>query len=123
MQRILTWLRHLLKQQKPVANPLDVLPDFQNFSYAVALAPAGSHIDAWVKLREAERRLAIYKWVEQYNDPSKPQYRVLLNDSVSAFLLNFEATVQFLKEQFKRTSKQFDPWFAKQPQNDACVNG
>lgn len=108
-----------------MVNPLDVLPDFQNFSYAVANAPAGTHIDAWVKLREAERRLAMYKWVEEYNDPGNPQHRVLLNDSVSAFLLTFEAIIQFLKDQFRRagTSQKFDAWFAQQSQNDVCVKG
>ena len=125
MQRILTWLRHFLKQENAVANPLDLLPDFQTFSYTVAIEPVGSHIDAWVKLREAERRFTMYKWMQQYNDPANPQHRVLLNDSVNAFLLTFEATIQFLKDQFKRTatSQQFDAWLAQQSQNDVHVKG
>lgn len=125
MQRILTWLSHFLKQQNAVTNPLDALPDFQNFPYTIAIEPVGSHIDAWVKLREAERRLTMFKWVEQHNDPANPQHRVLLDDSVSAFLLTFEAAIQFLKYQFNSPgiSLRFDDWFADQPQNDVHVKG
>jgi hypothetical protein len=95
MQRILIWLRQFFKHQDTAANPLDVLPDFQNFPYLIAIEPVGSHINAWIKLREAERRLTMYKWVEQYNDPANPQHRVLLNDS----------------------------WFGQQSQNDIYVKG
>lgn len=49
------------------ANPLDALPDFQNFQYTIGVQLLGSQISAWVKLREAERRLTMYKWAEQHN--------------------------------------------------------
>lgn len=125
MQGILSWARRVYSREKPSRNPLDALPDFENLLYAIANKPAGSHIDAWDKLREAERRLVMYKWVEQHNDPATPRHGVLLDDSVSAFLLTFEAAIQFLKDQFKRTGtpQQFDVWFAGHPQNDACLKG
>jgi hypothetical protein len=129
MLRILTWFSHFLKQQNAVTNPLDALPDFQNFRYTIAIEPIDSRIDAWVKLREAERRLTMFKWVEQHNDHANPQHRVLLDDSASAFLLTFEAAIQFLKDQLNRsvnrseTFPQFDTWFAGQPQNDIHVKG
>src|SRR5688572_22989290 len=81
-------------------NPLDAFPDFQNMQYRLATEPSGSRIRAWSKLRECERRLEIYKWVASLNDPRKAQHRILLNDTVSAFLLSFEATIQFLGDQF-----------------------
>ena len=126
MPRILTWAMHFRGRERPTPNPLDVLPDFENLAYAIANKPTGSHVDAWDKLREAERRLVMYKWVEQHNDPATPHHRVLLDDSVSAFLLTFEATIQFLKDQFKRTGtpqQRFDAWFAGRPQNDVCLKG
>ena len=125
MRHVLKWFSHLIGWQRAVANPLDAMPDFQDFKYMIAIEPSGSHVNAWGKLREAERRHAMYKWVEQRNDPAKAQHRVLLNDSVSAFLLTFEASIQFLKDQFKRScpTQKFDAWFAQQSQNDVHVKG
>lgn len=114
-----------MRRRNVGANPLDALPDFQNFQYTIGVQPVGSQISAWVKLREAEGRLTMYKWAEQHNAPTNPQHRILLNDSVSAFLLTFEATIQFLKDQFKQSgaSQQFDVWFAQQSENDVYVKG
>jgi hypothetical protein len=125
MKRIIDQLNRKSGPQRAEIDPLDALPNFQNFTYRFAVKPEGSHIVAWAKLCEAERRLAMYEWVERHNDPANPQHRILLDDSVSAFLLTFEAAIQFLKDQFKRsgTGPKFDSWFAEQPQNDVCIKG
>lgn len=109
-------------------NPLNALPDFENLPYEIAIEPSDSQVSAWSKLRECERRLKMYKWVEKHNDPSTPQHRVLLDDSLSAYLLTFEATLQFLKNQFERkyksSSTKFSQWLDKQKQQyDVTVQG
>ncbi|MBU0700441.1 hypothetical protein KKE26_03985 [bacterium] len=111
-------------------NLLDALPDFSNFEYQVAIAPAGSQLDAsWSKLRECERRLEMYRWFEKQNDPAKAQHRFLIYDSVSAFLLTFEATLQILQSQLTNLSttisgkNNFGNWLCKQPQYDVIFRG
>lgn len=102
-------------------NPLDLLPDFENFAYQIAIMPPKTKVRAWSKLRESERRLGMYKWIEKHIDPGTPRHRVLLNDAVSAFLLSFEATLQFLENQFPQST--FWPWLRQQPKYDVCVRG
>jgi hypothetical protein len=104
---------------------VDSFPDFENFTYKVAVVPPLTKITAWGKLQECERRLAMYQWAEALNDPRDPKYRVLLDDSVSAFLMTFEATLQFLKNQFASAGKkqQFEPWLKSQSANSLAVRG
>jgi hypothetical protein len=85
----------------------------------------GDPSDCLGKLAEAERRLAMYEWVEGLNDPSRAQHRILLDDSVSAFLLSFEATLQFLKTQFEhhQGEHKFDDWFRVHPAYDVRFKG
>jgi hypothetical protein len=113
-------------------NLLDLLPDFSNFGYQIAIAPAGSQLDvSWSKLRECERRLEMYKWFEKQNDPAKAQHRFLIYDSVSAFLLTFEATLQILQSQlinlpatiFKSNVTNFSDWLCRQPQYNVIFRG
>lgn len=110
-------------------NPLNALPDFENFSYEIAIEPDNSQVSAWNKLRECERRLEMYKWVEKHNDPANPQHRVLLYDTLIAYLLTFEATLQFLKNhlelKYKNSSSKFkfSQWLDKQRQYDLTVRG
>lgn len=63
--------------------------------------------------------------MKQCNDPARPQFRVLLTDSVSAFLLTFEAVLQFVKAQFKLESVtiNFEEWLIDQPQYAVYVKG
>ena len=111
-------------------NPLNALPDFENFPYKIAIKPNDSQLSAWNKLRECERRLEMYKWVEKHNDPSAPQHRVLLDDTLSAYLLTFEATLQFLNYHLERKYKNSSPKFKfnqwldeKKQQYDLTVRG
>lgn len=108
-----------------MAQHRDSFPDFDHFIYKIALRPAASILTAWSKLEEAERRLTIYKWAETKNDPRTPQHRILLNDAVSAFLLTFEATIQFSKNQVPKTRSglNFDDWLSTFPENDVLVRG
>ena len=97
-------------------------PDFTHFSYAIALPPANAKVSAWAKLKEAERRIAMYQWTETENDPGAAQHRILLNDAVSAFLLSFESTIQFLKDQWHKAGlRDFDQWLKSQPSHDLTV--
>jgi hypothetical protein len=114
--------------RKAIINPLDSLPDFSNFMYQIAVQPANSRLGAWGKLQECERRLEMYKWVENLNDPSRAQHRILLNDMVSAFLLSIEATVQFTKGQWKPSPGKtpftsFRAWLEGQSDYDIAVRG
>jgi hypothetical protein len=110
-------------------NLLDLLPDFEAFNYQTAIAPPGSKVTAWNKLRECERRLEMYRWIEKLTDPAKAQHRVMLNDAVSAFLLTFEATLQFLKNQIEAKHQNSTPqfkfwdWVRRQTQYDVMVRG
>ncbi len=81
-------------------NQLEYLPDFDNFEYKIAVKPVDSRVFAWSKLCECERWLEYFKWVEGLIHPGKGDHRVLLDDAKNAFLLCFEATIQYLKSQF-----------------------
>lgn len=128
-------LREILYQRLKAMskNPLDLLPDFANFTYQIAVPFAQGQVRAWGKLRECERRLEMYKWVEILNDPRITQHRILLDDSVSAFLLTFEATQQFLKTQLEKSpntpkpsssfKKWWNSWLSQQPQYDVTFKG
>jgi hypothetical protein len=105
----------------------DKSPDLDHFDYHIANPQANSRITAWSKLKECERRIAFYKWAEGKNDARTPQNRVLLNDTVSAFLMTFEATIQFLKDQFKTIgiNEKFEDWLqlAMRKEDLILVNG
>lgn len=118
-------LKKLFTTAKTEVSPLDAMPDFQNMHYRFATGPSGSTIRAWSKLRECERRLEMYKWVASLNNPREAQHRILLNDTVSAFLLTFEATIQFLNEEFQQSLKapHFSSWMAGRPQYDVTIRG
>jgi hypothetical protein len=81
------------------SNPIDFFPDFEHFAYQIANTPDGAQLRAWGKLKECERRVEFYSFVERLSDPSRAQHRILLDDSVSAFLLTFESVLQFLKDE------------------------
>ena len=108
-----------------MGTPLDSLPDFQNYHYAVIQAPATPKLIAWSKAHECERRLGWYSWVQNNNDQATPQHVVLLNDALSAFLLSFEAALQHAKDQASTFSlgSPFDVWLASQPENNVLVRG
>jgi hypothetical protein len=76
--------RHKGKGQ---ASFVDSFHEFENFTYKVAVVPPLTKVTAWGKLQEYERRLVMYECAEALNDPRDPKYRVLLEDSVSAFLM------------------------------------
>jgi hypothetical protein len=124
MKRFLHWFGWLNQSKRKNLLP-KFFPDLENFTYRIAISPANTKILAWGKLRECERRLAIYRWAAELNNPRTPQHRVLLNDAVSAFLLTYEATVQFLKNQFGVTpnAPDFDQWLLSQPEYDITVRG
>ena len=101
-------------------------PDMTNFEYHIAVPPSGFKLSAWPKLQECERRIAYYEWIEKRNDRQNSKHpRILLNDSISAFLLNFESTIQFLMHDYNTLfkNKQLGDWFKNQPQNDIYVKG
>lgn len=84
------------------------LPDMEDIEYPIARRPTGAHLRAWAKLEEAERRLIVHRWLVQITDPAQPQYHTLLDDSETAFLLAFEATLQFVNDQFRNEGAQPD---------------
>jgi hypothetical protein len=99
-------------------------PDLENFAYKIAVAPNASRVFAWSKFQECERRLEYVKWAESLNDPRLAERRVFLFDSVSAFLLTFEATIQILKSQWKKSVKvDFDVWLKSLSEYDLHMRG
>jgi hypothetical protein len=104
---------------------LHQLPAFNSFACTVAVPPPQAKGIAWDKLAECERRLEMYKWAENLNDPRSPHHRVLLDDCVSAFLLTFEATLQFINDQFLKRGNMpsFNSWLNQLPQHDLHVKG
>jgi len=99
------------------------LPDYEYFQYHFSPPELPDELAAWAKLRECERRFATYTWAESNNDISNPQYRVLLNDALSGFLMTIEAVFQFLKyESFSKT-KDMEKWLAEQPEYDVLLRG
>jgi hypothetical protein len=112
------FVKHLVSSQ--------AFPHLEDLNYQLAIPPDNYKVDAWDKLKECERRLVVYRWAESLNDPRKADRRVTLNDAVSAFLLTFEATLQFVKDQFERTPaapSQFEAWLRTQTQYDTLIRG
>jgi hypothetical protein len=107
------------------ANPLDALPDFADFNYEIAVKPAGSKLRAWSKLEECERRLKMYEWTELLVDPlsSQKRHRILLDDTMVAFILSFETTIQLLKDQHNGSNSSFWVWLENQGEYDVQVRG
>lgn len=103
----------------------EAFPDLDHFVYEIAIPSPTSCLTAGRKLQECERRLAVYRWAEWRVDPRTAQNRVLLNDAVSAFLLTFEATLQFVQDHFSKMKLKpgFGDWLKDVPQNDLLVRG
>lgn len=116
-----------LFQRKEARSPIDYLPDFDNFDYKIAILPNNSKLTkAWDKLRECERRLSFYRWIESFSNYHSMQYRVLLNDSASGFVLTFETTIQVLEEQSKDTwnnKQKIIEWVINQPDYNTTCQG
>jgi hypothetical protein len=123
----------------------DPLPDFTNFSYRIVTPPNQPKGRSWEKLKECERRLALYRWAERLNAPpegthylSNPSYEEFLNDCLSAFLMALEAALQFTGDQLekrkaipkkydKKTKKfveiRFGEWLRNRPSHDRHMRG
>jgi hypothetical protein len=106
-------------------NPLNSMPDFSSMSYRYGMPPANSRIPAWQKLRECERRWVYFKWAESLNDPAKAEHRIVLDDALSAYLLSYEATIQYIKDAFIRSpgTPDFNQWISARPEHDILVRG
>jgi hypothetical protein len=106
------------------SNLIDFFPDFEHFSYKIANTPEGSQLKAWSRLKECERRLEMYSFFQKLSDPSRAQHRIILNDSISAFLLTFESTVQFLRDEiFPFKHYGFGNWLGSIPAYDHIFRG
>ena len=118
----------------------DPLPDFTNFSYTIVTPPDQPKGLGWDKLKECERRLALYKWAERLNDLPGPQdqiiirrlpHRIFLDDCLSAFLMTLEAALQFVGEQLSPILKPYTPkgedpfswWLKGLPTHDLHLKG
>jgi hypothetical protein len=118
----------------------DPLPDFTNFSYSIVTPPEPAKGRGWDKLKECERRLALYRWAERLNAPPKgthilgePPHKVFLDDCLSAFLLTLEAALQYTEDQFKKCGIElrdrksnkisFSYWVRKQRAHDRYMRG
>jgi len=129
MRRVTSILRSIISREETRINPLDSFPNFTNFRYEIAVKPTDSKGPAWEKLMECERHLEMYRWVEKLNDPAKAQHRILLDDTVSCFLLSFEATLKFLHEKFddikknKKINIEFKEWLSKQREYNVHIRG
>jgi len=99
------------------------LPDYEHFQYNFSPPELPDELVAWAKLRECERRVATYTWAESNNDISNPQYRVLLNDALSALLMTIEAVFQFLKDESFPGTKDMERWLVAQPEYDVLLRG
>ena len=125
MKRIQSIMKYILRGDFQRDNPLNAMPDFSSISYRFVCPPKSPRIPAWDKLHECERRLEFYKWAESLNDPAKAQHRIILDDSFSAFLLTYEATIQYIRESFKKSqiAPKLDNWLLNQPQYGIICKG
>jgi hypothetical protein len=99
------------------------VPDYEHFQYSFSPAELPGELAAWAKLRECERRVATYVWAESNNDAANPQYRVLLNDALSALLMTIEAVLQFLKDEYFSKPMELETWLSSQPEYDVLLRG
>lgn len=113
--------------KKAIVLKISGMPDFDHIDYQYAVPPASYKLRAWIKFKECERRLVMYKWVESLNYIGNPKFKTLLNDSVSAFLLSLEGTLQILADQVWETSKspgsELGNWLNKLPFYDVTIKG
>ena len=112
----------------------DPLPDFTHFSYIIVIPPDQARGQGWDKLKECERRLALYRWAEQINYPGRtphnlplPRHRVFLDDCVSAFLMTYEAALQFTGDQLQKRKiiphRGLNQWLRSLPEYDLQMKG
>jgi len=112
----------------------DPLPDFTKFSYNIVTPPKRPKGRGWEKLKECERRLALYRWAEQLNAPPKgtrvlgnPPNKVFLDDCLSAFLMALEAALEFTGNSLERKGvipkHGFGSWLRKQQAHDCQIRG
>jgi hypothetical protein len=118
----------------------DPLPDFTNFSYSIVNPPEPAKGRGWDKLKECERRLALYRWAEHLNAPPKgthilgePPNKVFLDDCLGAFLMTLEAALQYTEDQFEKCGVElrdrksnkigFSDWLRKQRAHDRYMRG
>lgn len=123
---IFRFLQKLICQSLDVnTNPLDLMPEFVSIEYEYGNINVTNIDFALDKLRECERRLVYFKWVESKNEPGQPKHRIILDDALSAFLLSYEATLQYIKYKFNqnRIDPNFDNWIKNQPENDILLKG
>lgn len=112
----------------PTLTHVPVLPDFDRFQYCIVTPPLTAKARGWDKLQEAERRLRLYRWAEDLNDPRQPQQRVFLDDCLTAFLLSFEAALQFVGDQLNERKGDpnrsfFATWLGNLEAYDLQVRG
>jgi len=112
----------------------DPLPDFTNFSYSLVNPPEPAKGLGWDKLKECERRLALYRWAERLNAPlegthylGRPPQQVFLDDCLSAFLMTFKAALQFTGESLEHSGaipdRGFSSWLRKRRAYDRYMRG
>jgi hypothetical protein len=108
------------------------LPDLTHFTHILVSPPVSPRGTGWDKLKECERRLTLYRWAEHLNAPPEPTsylplppHQVFLDDCLSAFLLTFEAALQFVARLFRRlsVSPSFNQWLKGLPEHDLYVRG
>jgi hypothetical protein len=113
---------------------IDPLPDFTNFQYVIVIPPNRPKGRGWEKLKECERRLALYRWAEHLNAPpkgthvlGKPPNKVFLDDCLSAFLMALEAALEFTGNSLERSrvipKHGFGSWLRKQREHDCQMRG
>ena len=110
------------------------LPDFINLQYVIVTPPKRPKGRGWEKLKECERRLALYQWAEELNTPPEgtrvlgnPPNKVFLNDCLTAFLMALEAALEFTGNALERKGVilkyEFGSWLRKQQAHDCQLRG
>jgi hypothetical protein len=114
------------------------LPDFTHFTYILVSPPVDPKGKGWDKLKECERRLAWYRWAERLDEAITPtrhlplrRHQVILDDCLSAFLMTFEAALQFVREKLTPQLKPLTPlgqspfnyWLRGLPEHDLQMRG
>ena len=112
----------------------DPLADFTNFSYSLVNPPEPAKGRGWDKLKECERRPALYRWAERLNAPPegthhlpRPPHQVFLDDCLGAFLMTLEAALQYTGQQLEDCKAipkgSLNVWLRKQRAHDRYMRG
>jgi hypothetical protein len=96
------------------------LPDFDRLESTIPGPPKG-RLRAWAKFAETDRRMTVFDWAVWAL--AKGGLPVFMQDLATAYLLSFETTLEFLKDERRDSRRNFERWLSGRAAYDLECRG